>query len=360
MKAKRSLAWILCIAMLVTFTPVIGLASDDLSGSGTEGGETVRATEEWLNTSGNELYVGGVQVTAANAADIEGEGITSGTAYFEVEDNVPTLYLDGVTIEKGNAVEFYAGWDHLYGIYYNPASEDSLKICFSGRNIINVSTKYNDTDKTFGIYAEYECENLELIGEDEAYLGITAEQKLISLTDGSLSLYGGEYNLLSENGSQVSSEALYCVGNLTIENAKVTAVAKEDRAIWMNSGDDSDRTQIKNSTVNLTGGMDSACILSSGDISIQNSVVSAVGGKNGLLADYGKTITVSGADTVVTAKSCGQIDESGWADSYAAILTKQGYDAHEIPEITLNDGLTVTTPEAGRISEYDFSGRGYL
>ncbi len=377
MKTKRIWAWILCIAMLTTLMPSVTFASASetvqieksdgtlsdkyasltAAAAAAEEGETTKATEDWLNTAGNELYVGGVAVTAENAANITGDGITAGSAYFKVEDSVPTLYLDGVTIEKGNAVEFYAGWDHLYGIYYKPASDDSLKICFSGRNMINVSTKYNDTDKTFGIYAD-DCTDLNFVGKGDAYLGVTAEQKLISQTIGSISLYGGEYDLLSENGSQVSSEALYCVGDLTIENAKVTAVAKADRAIWMITNDDSDRTLIKNSTVNLTGGVDSACILSSGDLSIENSVVNAVGDKNGIICDDGKSITISGADTVVTAKSLAEIDESSWEYDYAAILTSKGHYDYEIPEITLNDGLEVTTPEAGRISKYNFPGWG--
>lgn len=349
MKTKRIWAWVLCIVMLLTLAPVTGLAS---------GADTAWAaeTEAWLSNTDNKLYVGEIRVTAENAADIigsyTGTGIT-GTAYFRVENGVPTLYLSGVTIETGFKIYHYSReWYNFYGIYYKPASDDSLKIHFSGRNMINVSKDIAE-NKTFGIHAEYDCENLEFIGEEGAYLGITAEQQIIAASGGALGLYGGEYNLLSENGSNVSSETLYCVGDLTIKDAAVTAVARDDRAIWMNAYPyESKSTRIQNSTVHLTGGADSAGLLSCGDLLIENSILNTTGGKNGISAD-GKAITISGADTVVTAESVGTVNELRHED-YAAMYTCADLMERILPDITFNDGLSITTPAGGTVGRYDF------
>ncbi len=350
MKTKRIWAWVLCIVMLLTLAPVTGLAS---------GADTAWAaeTEAWLSNTDNKLYVGEIRVTAENAADIigsyTGTGIT-GTAYFRVENGVPTLYLSGVTIETGFKIYHYSReWYNFYGIYYKPASDNSLKIHFSGRNMINVSKDIAE-NKTFGIHAEYDCENLEFIGEEGAYLGITAEQQIIAASGGALGLYGGEYNLLSENGSNVSSETLYCVGDLTIKDAAVTAVARDDRAIWMNAYPyEAKSTRIQNSTVHLTGGTDSEGLLSCGDLLIENSVLNTTGGKNGISCADGKAITISGADTVVTAESVGTVNELRHKD-YAAMYTCADRMERILPDITFNDGLSITTPAGGTVGRYDF------
>lgn len=349
MKTKRIWAWVLCIVMLLTLAPVTGLAS---------GADTAWAaeTEAWLSNTDNKLYVGEIRVTADNAANIigsyTGTGIT-GTAYFRVENGVPTLYLSGVTIETGFKIYHYSReWYNFYGIYYKPASDDSLKIHFSGRNMINVSKDIAE-NKTFGIHANYNCKKLEFIGEENAYLGITAEQQIIAASGGALGLYGGEYNLLSENGSNVSSETLYCVGDLTIKDTAVTAVARDDRAIWMNAYPyESKSTRIQNSTVHLTGGADSAGLLSCGDLLIENSILNTTGGKNGICAD-GKAITISGADTVVTAESVGTVNELRHED-YAAMYTCADLMERILPDITFNDGLSITTPAGGTVGRYDF------
>lgn len=350
MKTKRIWAWVLCIVMLLTLAPVTGLAS---------GADTAWAaeTETWLNNTDNKLYVGEIRVTADNAANIigsyTGTGIT-GTAYFRVENGVPTLYLSGVTIETGFKIYHYSReWYNFYGIYYKPASDDSLKIHFSGRNMINVSKDIAE-NKTFGIHANYNCKKLEFIGEENAYLGITAEQQIIAASGGALGLYGGEYNLLSENGSNVSSETLYCVGDLTIKDTAVTAVAKDDRAIWMNAyTNEAKSTRIQNSTVHLTGGTDSEGLLSCGDLLIENSVLNTTGGKNGISCADGKAITISGADTVVTAESVGTVNELRHED-YAAMYTCADLMERILPDITFNDGLSITTPAGGTVGRYDF------
>lgn len=350
MKTKRIWAWVLCIVMLLTLAPVTGLAS---------GADTAWAaeTETWLSNTDNKLYVGEIRVTADNAANIigsyTGTGIT-GTAYFRVENGVPTLYLSGVTIETGFKIYHYSReWYNFYGIYYKPASDDSLKIHFSGRNMINVSKDIAE-NKTFGIHADYNCKKLEFIGEENAYLGITAEQQIIAASGGALGLYGGEYNLLSENGSNVSSETLYCVGDLTVKDTAVTAVAKDDRAIWMNAYPyESKSTRIQNSTVHLTGGTDSEGLLSCGDLLIENSVLNTTGGKNGISCADGKAITISGADTVVTAESVGTVNELRHED-YAAMYTCADLMERILPDITFNDGLSITTPAGGTVGSYDF------
>ena len=377
MKTKRILASLLCIAMLMALMPTVIFADS----------ATDEATAAWLNESGNKLYVGAIEVTAANAANIitsySGEDIT-GNASFKVEDGVPTLCLNDVTIKDGYKYsEFNGDWYYeIYGIYYKSASNDKLTIKLSGTNVIEPKD-YNDDDhpgssETYGIITEGACTELMLEGGENSSLKVASEENALAVYNGVdyddwgncvISINGGEYEFKTDKGEKYSGEAIFCRGSLKIENAKVNVSSKSNRGIWTNTvgrnlakGDEV--TSIKNSNVTINAGTGKSwCdgIYSYGNIVIESSTVDITCDENGLIAKDGKSITVSGADTVVSVKSRAPVDESGWAESYAAILTEKPLDSSgedgEIPsvgEISLNDGLAVTTPDAGRIGGYDF------
>ena len=99
----------------------------------------------------------------------------------------------------------------------------------------------------------------------------------------------------------------------------------------------------------------SAGIYAGADLVIENSVVAAVSGGNGIESGSG-SITVSGADTVVTAESTGTLNTEGYTHGLAI---KGGFNygegaGSETPAITLNDGLTITQPAGGKIGELSY------
>lgn len=349
-------------------------------------------TAAWLNTSGNELYVGEIAVTADNAADIigsySGTEIT-GNAYFKVESDVPTLYLNDVTVKEGYKYEEFAGgstgWYYeIYGIYYKSASDSKLKIKLSGANVVEpkeFTDEGHKTSRIFGIVADDNCVDFSLEGSENARLKVASQKNALALYSGKMksciiSINGGEYEFKTDIDS--NGEAIYGFGSLKIENAKINISAKNDRGIWIRHPGynyDADEyyttgnefTLIKNSNITINAGTGKSwCdgILSYGSIDIESSTVDITCDQNGLTADDGKYIAVSGADTVVSINSVGPVDEddigSRWESAYAAILANgienENHTNTKIPEITLNDGLAVTTPDAGSIKEYSFSG----
>lgn len=67
--------------------------------------ENDTAISDWV-TAGNILYLGSIAVNAENAKNIIGsytgeDGGITGTASFKIENGVPTLYLDNVTVKDG-------------------------------------------------------------------------------------------------------------------------------------------------------------------------------------------------------------------------------------------------------------------
>ena len=365
MKTKRILASLLCIAMLMALMPTVIFADS----------ATDEATAAWLNESGNKLYVGAIEVTAANAADIitsySGEDIT-GNASFKVEDGVPTLCLDGVTVKEGyKQVGYRSDLYEFYGIYYQPASDDKLTIKLSGTNVIEPKGYTDDQHPdayVYGIKVEKTCTEFSLEGSENAKLKIVSEYQAIfgnNSSDSScvISINGGEYELKT-NGTVTSSEGIYNIGSLKVESAKINIVSEDDRGIWIkNRSTEGGITSIKNSDITIKAGIgEDICdgILSENDMTIQNSNMDIECDTTGIRVADGKSITISGADTVVSVKSIGVV-RPNWDYLYAAILTEKplrssGEDG-EIPsvgEITLNDGLAVTTPDAGRIGGYDF------
>ncbi len=367
MKTKRILASLLCIAMLMALMPTVIFADS----------ATDEATAAWLNESGNKLYVGAIAVTEANAANIignySGEDIT-GNASFKVEGGVPTLYLNDVTVKDGYKYsEFNGDWYYeIYGIYYKSASNNKLTIKLSGANVIEAKG-YTDDDHPgspyiYGIKVENTCTEFSLEGSENAKLKIVSEYTAILGNNSSesscvISINGGEYELKT-NGTVTSSEGICNIGSLKVESAKINIVSEDDRGIWIkNRSTEGGITSIKNSDITIKAGIGEDIydgILSENDMTIQNSNMDIECDTTGIRVADGKSITISGADTVVSVKSIGVV-RPNWDDLYAAIRTEESLPSsgegdvrRSVGEINLNDGLAVTTPDAGRISEYDF------
>lgn len=326
-----------------------------------------KATTDWLNTSGNILYVGDIAVTADNAANIIEQNHTgiTGTAKFEVTDSVPTLYLNGVNINEGYKKEGSSSSVYdFYGIYYKPASEGKLKIKLSGTSVIE-PREYTDSThtsaRTHGIIADGDCTELSIEGGENAKLSVTSEQCALRASGYDktcvISITGGEYEFKTDNGDDYSGEAITVYGSIKIENAKMDISSKRNRGIWINWSKEQDKeiTSIKNSEINIKAGSETENtwdgITSAAKIIIENSRMDIECEGIGLETGFEQPITISGADTKISINS-GKTTNTGSDKLYGSIVTRKDYNV--VPEITLNDGLVITTPEAGRISVYDF------
>ena len=323
------------------------------------------AISDWV-TAGNILYLGSIAVTAENANDIigsySGTDIT-GTASFKIEGGVPTLYLDNVTVKDGYKYGTFgtnAGktdyFYRIYGIYYKPANSGKLAIKLSGTNDLApenyTDTKYKSS-LTYGIVLEDSCTEFSLNGDENSKLNITAESytlKGITKSNESCNILinGGEYVL------KTTSIGIYNGGSLKIENAKLNITSEENYGIRNDIGIEEGVTSIKNSDVTVKAGIGEDLydgIFSDGiDMNIESSNVDIVCDAVGLYVGRGKSLTISGEDTVIKVKSVGPV-RTNWDREYTAIRTEQNYESEmsEAGNIILEDGLAVTTPEAGRI-----------
>lgn len=327
----------------------------------------VTKTADWLNVPENVLYVGGVLVTQSNAKNIITEstqGVT-GTASFAVTNGVPTLTINGVTMEQGYADFTYgssANYNKIYGIYFNPASSSPLKIKFNGINDISVQ-KIDSVDYTYGIYVDDNCSDLMIEGSENAKLSINADANTIRTQYCGVSINGGEYDLNTDTDGGHGSEPVYCYEWFKAENAKMNIVSKQDRGIWVSTYDKDGVTSIKNSDITIKAGTgtdicDGILSESKAGVIIDNSNVDIKCDRYGIYLREGKPITISGADTVVKIESVGS--ERG-NSKYAAFFTEEDFMSMEgagAPPITLNNGLTITTPESGSIAECNLNQLG--
>ena len=300
-----------------------------------------------------------------------GTGIT-GTAYFQVENGVPTLYLDGVTVNDGYKESDFLGGSigylyNVYGIYYKPAGDDKLTVKLSGTNVIepeHYTDEKHQSSRIYGIMFDKNCTEFSLDGGENTKLSIVSEYKaLYGKSDNCvISINGGEYDMKT-TGTVTSSEGIYIEGSLKVENAKVNIVSESDRGIWiLNRSTSGGITSVTDSSVTIKAGIGEDIedgILSENDMTIRNSIIDIECDAMGIQVSDGKSLDISGADTVVSVKSIAPV-RTNWDSEYAAIRTEESNGYYEegglsqCGDITLNDGLAVTTPDAGKISGYDF------
>ena len=327
--------------------------------------ENDTAISDWV-TAGNILYLGSIAVNAENAKDIigsySGTDIT-GTASFKIEGGVPTLYLDNVTVKDGYKYGTFGTnggktdyFYRIYGIYYKPANGGKLAIKLAGMNDLApenyTDTKYTSS-LTYGIVIEDSCTEFSLNGDENSKLNITAESYTLkgitkSNENCNILINGGEYVL------KTTSIGIYNGGSLKIENAKLNITSEENYGIRNDIGSEEGVTSIKNSDVTVKAGIGEDLydgIFSGGiDMTIESSNVDIVCDGVGLRVGLGKSLTISGEDTVIKVKSEGPV-RTNWNREYTAIRTEQNYESEmlKVGNIILKDRLAVTTPEAGRI-----------
>ena len=330
---------LLCAALIMLALAVGAVAADT-------------ATETWLAASGNQLWVGGEQVTAANADNITGSGI-EGAVSFAVKDGVPTLTLNGATITGGKKV-------NRSGVYVQPVycPGADLTVVLSGNNRIIPAAQENAA--TVGFFAPGEDEGkLTITGDENATLEVRTECAALYIYEG-LTLRGGKGYTFHSGGYYGSAEygkAFYSEGPIVIENATVTAESENGAGIYSDCsdsyGDFDDYTVnailVRNSTVTATGSAGYDGIYATGRLNVQNSSLTTTGGSSGINVYSPCGVQFSGERTVINAKSTG---------NGPSIVSSCGYNysAYSYGYIFLEDELEIAVPADGIILyQYDLN-----
>ena len=235
------------------------------------------------------LWVGGTQVTSANATNILGDG----TVWFEGTATNGTLSLSNATITATYAFE--DAWGSSYSANVLSGEGFNLTISLMGTNILQNAEDTSGGRHDYGVRSRG---NLAITGGGALVAGTNNDGAGID-TDGDLLVDGADVTAHSvQYGISVG-------GGLAISNAVVTAYGVGYGGI---SGGD-------------------------GDIDIADSVVTATGWAG--IEAHGHTVTVSGA-SVITAEATWD-EESEWALGAEALV--------------LRDGLAVSEPAGGALGE---------
>lgn len=333
MKRNGRLVRALLCAALIMLALAAGAAAADT------------ATETWLAASGNQLWVGGEQVTAENADNITGSGI-EGTVSFAVKDGVPTLTLNGATITGGKTVK--RGETYVQPVYFMRAAGAGLTVALHGDNRVEAEAQ-GSAVKTVGFFEPLEeAGALTITGDASATLYVEATEAACYVYDGVTIRGGADYTFHSGSGygGLNLGKGFYAYGPIVIENATVTAESENGCGIYADGGD---ALTIRNSTVTATGASNTgkayAGIFAYNKIAVQNSTLTATGTGCGIYASGYYGIDFSGADTVVQANA---------GAGHAAIVSDYyNYGVNSYAYIFLKDGLSIAAPVGGRVLYVD-------
>ena len=295
------------------------------------------------------LWVGGVQVTSANANNILGNN----TASYDAESN--TLTLNGVAINSGYeyATSKYAG------IYYTGSSP--LNIALTGQNKIKGDIDFDigicSTDPsavmtisgtgTLDVYgSELGISGISDVIIDGATVVATASE---TIGMGGSGIYSNEGNI-TINGGMVKASGYNGIyspdGDVSISDCKVEATSTTGDGIYVHSG------EIAISDAEVTASCYEDAIYSNGNIEISNSTVTAEstaaelpehGYGIGIYSRAGK-ITIS--NSTVTAESAAyELDQ----DAYSVGIYAESGDI----EIEDDSNVTAYGYTAGILSGKD-------
>ncbi|MBR1817091.1 MAG: hypothetical protein IJ763_10425 [Lachnospiraceae bacterium] len=269
------------------------------------------------------LWVGGTQVTSANASDIPAaNGTKSGTASYDAEHNILTL-SDYSYIDTGYAWNAYTS----AAIYAN----QDLTIALSGTNTIENT---NSIEASYGVYVSG---NLTIQGSGR-------------LDAKSTSYYGVGicgYDGLTVTGGTVTATGAYqgirINGNGSITGATVTATGGTGQGIF-----DYGTMTIEGGTVDATGG---SYGIQANNITIKSgSTVTAVGGSDQYNYAIGGTVNNEIAGT-------GWTNVAGTEGKAAiAVNSNQNLTYKKVQFPTAPDPVASVTPSGGTATEYtDFA-----
>jgi len=302
MKHKKTLSWLLILALMLSLVSVTDVATY---------ASNTTATTSFTVAAPSSLYVGGRQITSANAVDVFDDGKVS----YNAESN--TLTLNGYSNSGAYYCESEAGvYDTNYriaaGVYY--AGTEKLTVALEGNNVL-----------TMPEFSEDKLDNAAFFSKGSVEFTGT----------GSLTATGGNASDSSDdsNDSNVGSFGLCAVG----ENAaftgsgavtfiagsgessygayfgKETAVAFSGGTVTMTGGTSTGgsygmycgRVEVTGGAVQVTGGeagTNSLGIYCWKDISVSDGAVTAAGGSaaDSSYGFFGESISVTGGEATFT------------------------------------------------------------
>ncbi len=249
------------------------------------------------------LWVGGVQVTSANAGDVFNDGKVSYTPAATGEDPTPaTLTLNGYA---------YSGDDH--GVKY--AGDGQLNIVLIGENTITSTGDNKDgiNGGDNGILS-FSGEGSLSVKSTSGHGGIFAEKDII-IKSGTVTAEGGTVT------DERDSAGIFARGyvNITGGNVKASSTSKKGSGIRAGVC-----AAIEGGTVEATcNGEESNGIYSTQNITVSGGSVnaSATGKKsNGIVADSAEGVTISGGAVKATVNG----DDSLGIYAYNRVTIKSG------------------------------------
>ena len=275
---KRLFGLALVLALCLTLLCVSALASSDSLG----------------------LWVGGVEVTSANASNITGEGITGGTVSYDADTN--TLTLNGATLSGSHDAGYFKA---------NIYAKNDLNIVLEGSNSIGS-------------------------GEDCAIL---AESDL--KISGSGSLACGD----SKTEAAFDGHGIYCGGDLAVQDATLNFYV-ENYGIYCLNGD----VKLNNAKINFESEIENSDCISGNNITITGGEVKLVSNgadKNDSYGIYGDIVEICDAKVEIKAYYCGirsfeALKVTGNNTSLSVVLMEddsEDFLAISAPYISVNDAI---------------------
>ena len=332
---KLALSLFVTLAMVLGMCPTAGIAEEvamEPEGEPVVEVKTKGNEEPLLQAQGSAcgLWVGGVQVTSANAADVlgttDGEAATVKFAPATAGNNPTpaTLTLDGANITTGYVIS--GDSTSAYGIYYT--GTDPLKVVVASDSRVEINEGKN---VTAGIWCS-----------DNADLTITGPGKLTVKDkdhDTSAGISGGR-DVTIDNGVVDASGGSFGIfarsGNVVVTNGSTVEATATD-----GPGIECDAVTVSGGTVKASGTTygiyGESVTISGGEV----TATASDGGGDGIHAystpDKPDSVTISG----------GTVSATGGAEGYG-IYAKKKNSGEEAPStVTIGGGIDSVTASGG-------------
>lgn len=213
------------------------------------------------------LWVGGVQVTSANAGGITGDGITGTVSY---DRGTRTLTLSGAAIT--GVAKTHSTWDEHACIY----TTEDLRIVLVGNNTLDPTVTSGNGR---GIYAKGSDSN------NRITLTISGEGSL-ETTGTFQGIYGSDCDVVIAGGT-VTSQTQISADNLSVQGGMVTATSNSDNCFYVTNS-------ISISAGSVTATSNSRNGISAQSVTITGGTVRVSGGGSyGILA--GNSVSLGGS-----------------------------------------------------------------
>lgn len=246
---------------------------------------------EKVQAAGGVLYVGNVQVTAANASDVLGNQKVS----YDASTN--TLSLNGVSLTT-----YRNDADYIYGIQYEGQGQ-TLNLVLNGTNTISTG----NVDNAKACYGFYLGNNDTLKVSGTGTLEVTAgnaEEYSMGIQTGTLKMEAGNIKATAGTSAKYESTGIYCAKGMEVTGGKLIGMGNASSDASYGIHTNASAVQISGGTVEGTGG---ACSGSGSVTSCGICTGTTTFLKGGNVLAYGGDVVSTGRNTAVISRGlmCG-------------------------------------------------------